>query len=312
MEEKQTEFDDVTTLIYDSSVPQRLDTYLSSIFTESSRSQLKKHIDGRDVLVNNNVVKAGYPLQIGDEITILSLAPPTMDIEPENIPLDIVFENDDYAVINKPQGMVVHPAVGNYSGTLVNALLYSMKCLSGVNGHIRPGIVHRLDKDTSGLIVIAKNDIAHRNLAKQIETKECKRYYLALVEGVVKENSGTIETDLARDPIDRKRFAVCAPNVGKHAVTLYKVVNRYRNYTLLECELKTGRTHQIRVHCKYIGHPIVGDITYGYKKQQFKLNGQLLHAYKLVLTDPATGELKQFTAPLPTYFDDILNKLPKC
>ena len=311
MEEKQTDFDDVTSLTYNSSTSQRLDTYLATIFTESSRSQLKKHIDGGDVLVNNRIVKAGYALQTGDEITICSLAPPPMDIEPENIPLDIVYENEDYAVINKPQGMVVHPAVGNYSGTLVNALLFSMKNLSGINGQIRPGIVHRLDKDTSGLIVIAKNDIAHRNLAKQIETKECKRYYLALVEGVVKEDSGIIETNIARDPAERKRFAVCAPNVGKHAVTLYKVVNRFRNYTLLECELKTGRTHQIRVHCKHIGHPIVGDITYGYKKQEFKLNGQLLHAYKLIVKDPATGELKQFSAPLPDYFEDILSKLPK-
>jgi len=311
MEEKQTEFDEVATLTYESSTAQRLDTYLSAIFTESSRSQLKKHIDGGDILVNNKVVKAGYALQAGDEITIASLAPPPMNIEPENIPLDIVFENDDYAVINKPQGMVVHPAVGNHSGTLVNALLYSMKNLSAVNGQNRPGIVHRLDKDTSGLIVVAKNDVAHRNLAKQIESKECKRYYLALVEGVVKENDGTIETNLARDPADRKRFAVCAPNIGKHAVTLYKVVIRYKNYTLLECELKTGRTHQIRVHCKYIGHPIVGDPTYGYKKQQFKLNGQLLHAYKLVLTDPATNELKQFSAPLPEYFENTLNKLQK-
>lgn len=311
MAEKQTDLDELTTLVYDSTAPQRLDTYLSTLLPNSSRSQLKKHIDGGDILVNNKVVKAGYSLQNGDEIIISNLTPPPMEIKPENIPLDIVYENDDYVIINKPQGMVVHPAIGNHSGTLVNALLYSMRNLSSVNGQIRPGIVHRLDKDTSGLIVIAKNDISHRNLAKQIETKECKRYYLALVEGVVKEDSGIIETNLARDPADRKRFAVCDKNSGKHAITLYKVVERFKNYTLLECELKTGRTHQIRVHCKYLGHPIVGDATYGYKKQHFKLNGQLLHAYKLVLTDPKTSELKQFTAPLPNYFEDVLKKLPK-
>ena len=311
MEENQLDFDEITTLIFNGESQERLDTYLAKVFAQSSRSQIKKHIDCGDILVNNKVAKAGYALQNGDEITISSLTPPPMDIAPENIPLDIVFENDDYAVINKPQGMVVHPAVGNTNGTLVNALLYRIKHLSQINGQVRPGIVHRLDKDTSGLLVIAKNDVAHRNLAKQIESKECKRFYLALVEGVVKNESGIVETNLARDPNDRKRFAVCPNTVGKHAITLYKVLKRYRNHTLLECELKTGRTHQIRVHCKHIGHPIVGDATYGYRKQQFKLNGQLLHAYKLILTDPANREIKEFTIPLPDYFESVLDKLQK-
>lgn len=303
------DLEDATILKFDESVSQRLDTFLAGVLPQTSRSQLKKHIDSGDIFVNNKQVKAGYMLQNGDEIVVLSLAPDEIDVAPEDIPLDIVFQNDDYAVINKPQGMVVHPAVGNYSGTLVNALMFAMKNLSSVNGQIRPGIVHRLDKDTSGLIVVAKNDVAHRILAKQIEEKTCKRFYFALVEGVVKEDSGTIETNLARDPADRKRFAVCPNSLGKHAVTLYKVVQRFKNYTLLECELKTGRTHQIRVHCKHIGHPIVGDLVYGYKKQHFKLNGQLLHAHKLVLTDPQSGEVREFEAPLPDYFEATLKKL---
>lgn len=310
-EHSEIDADETTIIRYSEASPQRLDTYLSSLFPETSRSQLKKHIDNKDIFVNNKHVKAGYMLQSGDEILILQLQPPSIDITAENIPLDIIFENDDYAVINKPQGMVVHPAPGNYSGTLVNALVFLMQNLSTINGQVRPGIVHRLDKDTSGLIVIAKNDVAHRKLANQIESKECKRFYYALVEGVVKNDDGVIETNLARDPADRKRFAVCSSNLGKHAITLYKVVKRFRNYTLLECELKTGRTHQIRVHCKYIGHPIVGDPVYGYKKQQFKLAGQLLHAHKLVLTDPKTNERKEFCAPLPDYFESVISKLPQ-
>ncbi len=297
-------------IIYENSVPMRLDTFLSEKLKEVSRSQLKKHIDNGEVLVNDKKVKAGFALQQNDVITIINLQNPQIDLTPQNIPLDVIFENEDYAIINKPQGMVVHPAVGNYNGTLVNALLYRIKTLSDVNGEYRPGIVHRLDKDTSGLIVIAKNDKAHRILAKQIETKQCKRYYLALVEGIVREG-GVIQTNIARSPKDRKKFAVCKDNQGKCATTIFKVVKNYKDFTLLECELKTGRTHQIRVHCNYIGHPIVGDFVYGYKKQKFKTNGQLLHAYKLSLLDPSTKEPKTFECPLPDYFTDILKKLDK-
>lgn len=286
----------------------RLDTYLSSILENTSRSQLKKHIDNGDILVNGKKMKAGYMLNQGDIIEVIDISQPQIDLQPQDIPLEVIYETEDYAIINKPQGMVVHPAVGNYDGTLVNALLYRMKSLSNINGEYRPGIVHRLDKDTSGLIVIAKNDKAHRDLAKQIESKECKRYYLALVEGVVKDG-GTIETNLVRNPQDRKSYVVCGESQGKHAVTIYKVEKTFKNHTLLECELKTGRTHQIRVHCKYINHPIVGDPVYGVKKQKIKCNGQLLHAYKLVLKDPATQEVKTFECPLPNYYADILNKL---
>lgn len=297
-------------IVYENNNDERLDTYLSKIFPDLSRSQIKKHIENKEILVNQKNVKAGYALHNNDEITILNLEQPQINLTPQDIPLDIIYENEDYAIINKPQGMVVHPAVGNYDGTLVNALLYRIKHLSDINGEYRPGIVHRLDKDTSGLIVIAKNDKSHRELAKQIETKECKRYYLALVEGVVRED-GVVNKNLARSPIDRKKFAVCGDKVGKTATTIYKVVESFKDYTLLECELKTGRTHQIRVHCQYINHPIVGDVVYGYKKQKFNTKGQLLHAYKLQLKDPHTQEIKIFECPLPNYFENILEKLRK-
>ena len=295
---------------YDKDELERLDVFLTNYLPDISRSQLKKHIDNEDILVNDKKVKAGYSLQKGDVIKVNDLITPQFDLTPQDIPLEIIYENQDYAIINKPQGMVVHPAVGNYEGTLVNALLYKIKNLSNVNGEYRPGIVHRLDKDTSGLLVVAKNDKAHRELAKQIETKECKRFYLALVEGIVTDG-GVIETNLARSNTDRKKYAVCSNNVGKKAITYYKVIENFKNHTLIECELKTGRTHQIRVHCQYIHHPIVGDKTYGYKKQTIATNGQLLHAYKLVLREPNTNVIKVFTCELPSYFQEILNKLKK-
>ena len=297
-------------LTYNDTNEIRLDLFLTTYLKDLSRSQIKKHIDNGDIKVNNKVVKAGYSLQNGDIINIGELITPQFDLTPQDIPLDIVYENNDYAIINKPQGMVVHPAVGNYDGTLVNALLYKIKKLSAINGEYRPGIVHRLDKDTSGLLVIAKNDKAHRELAKQIETKECKRYYLALVEGVINDG-GIIETHLSRSVNDRKKYAVCSDKNGKNAVTIYKIVENFKNYTLIECELKTGRTHQIRVHCQYIHHPIVGDKLYGYKKQLIKTEGQLLHAYRLILREPNTNIVKEFNCPLPNYFVAILDKLRK-
>lgn len=296
-------------IIYEAELEQRLDTFLAEKLDES-RSQLKKHIDSGEILVNGKQVKSGYNLSLGDKISILSLEKPQLELTPEDIPLDVVFENEDFAIINKKQGMVVHPAAGNYNKTLVNALLFRMKQLSSINGEYRPGIVHRLDKDTSGLIVIAKNDKAHNVLASQIEKKECKRYYLALVEGIVKDG-GTLKTHLVRNPKDRKSYVVCDEKQGKYAETIYKVVEHYKHHTLLECELKTGRTHQIRVHCKHLGHPIVGDPVYGYAKQKIKCDGQLLHAYKLKLTNPKTNEEMQFECELPDYFKNILQKLEK-
>ena len=228
-----------------------------------------------------------------------------IDACPEDIPLDIVYEDDDLAVINKPQGMTVHPAPGNYSGTLVNAILYHFKGqISDVGGNIRPGIVHRIDKDTSGLLVVAKNNKAHFDLAKQIAEKSCKRQYIALLEGVVKEDIGVINEPIGRSESDRKKMAV-VPS-GKHAVTHFEVLERFDGYTLMKFDLETGRTHQIRVHSKFIGHPIVGDKTYGYKVQKFKLDGQLLHARKLSFTHPTTKEFMTFESEIPDYFAKIL------
>ena len=228
-------------------------------------------------------------------------------VEPENIPLDIVYQDDDIAVINKQQGLTVHAGNGTGDETLVNALIAKLDSLSGINGELRPGIVHRIDKNTSGLLVVAKNDKAHVSLASQIEKKECKRIYIALLEGVVKEDEGRIETFIGRDSKDRTKMAVT--KFGRTAITDFKVIKRYKNHTLCEFSLLTGRTHQIRVHSKYIGHPIVGDLEYGYKNQKFKLNGQLLHAKKLILTHPTSCEILTFEAPLPQYFEKIITNL---
>ena len=230
--------------------------------------------------------------------------------KPENIPLDIVYEDEDIAVVNKPQGMTVHMGNGVTEGTLVNALLYRLDNLSGINGVIRPGIVHRIDKDTSGLLVVAKNDAAHLSLSAQIENKSCKRTYLALLDGIVKNDRGTVTTYIGRDPKDRIKMAVVEPAKGKLAVTDYKVLKRYeKGFTLCRFDLHTGRTHQIRVHARHLGYPVVGDPVYGIKKQKFNLNGQLLHAWRLQLTHPRTGEVMYFEAPLPDYFQAVLNKL---
>lgn len=272
-----------------------------------SRSHAQNLIDGGLVTVNGEKVsKCGLKLKSGDEVELFDPAPKELNLQPQDIPIDIVWQDDDFAVVNKPQGMVVHPAPGSYDGTLVNALLYKLDSLSGINGVIRPGIVHRLDKDTSGLLVVAKNDFAHASLQKQIAEKSAKRYYYALVDGNVEKNEGEIRNFLARSVADRKKYAVSKD--GRLAITLYKVVRRYCGYTLVEYELKTGRTHQIRVHSRYIGHPVVGDKTYG-GSNKFGLEGQLLHAYKLVLAHPRTGEEMTFTAPLPDYFKNVLDSL---
>ena len=248
-------------------------------------------------------------LKIGEEISVNIPDPVKLDLEAENIPLDIIYQDKDIAIINKPQGMTVHAGNGTHGSTLVNALLYHLDSLSGINGVIRPGIVHRIDKDTSGLLVVAKNDAAHLSLSEQIKNKTCHRIYLALLEGTVKQNDGVIDTFIGRS--DKNRTMMAVKDSGRRAVTHFKVLKRYKEFTFAEFKLETGRTHQIRVHCKYIGHPIVGDPVYGYEKQKFKLNGQLLHAWKLELTHPSTGERMSFEAPLPDYFQAVLQKLDK-
>ncbi len=289
-------------------VGMRLDIYLG-MQTGESRSHIKNLIENGNVTLNGaSVKKAGQLLKLKDKIAIAVQEVKQLDLTPQNIPIDIVYQDEDLAVINKAQGMVVHPAAGSYDNTLVNALLYHLTSLSSINGVVRPGIVHRLDKDTSGLLVVAKNDFAHISLQQQIATKSAKRYYYALVDGAVSKDEGVIHTFIDRSAKDRKLMAVSRNNCGREAITLYKVVERYVGYTLMEYELKTGRTHQIRVHSKHIGHCVVGDRTYG-GSNKFELKGQLLHAHKLVLTHPRSGESMTFEAELPDYFKDVLSKL---
>lgn len=287
---------------------ERLDVFLSEKL-DKTRSAVKKLVDDGEITVGGNKVKAGRVLKIGEEISVNIPDPVKLDLEAENIPLDIIYQDKDIAIINKPQGMTVHAGNGTHGSTLVNALLYHLDSLSGINGVIRPGIVHRIDKDTSGLLVVAKNDAAHLSLSEQIKNKTCHRIYLALLEGTVKQNDGIIDTFISRS--DKNRTMMAVKDSGRRAVTHFKVLKRYKEFTFAEFKLETGRTHQIRVHCKYIGHPIVGDPVYGYEKQKFKLNGQLLHAWKLELTHPSTGERMSFEAPLPDYFQAVLQKLDK-
>lgn len=284
----------------------RVDVFLSEA-TGFTRSRIKKLCDDGEVAVNDGIVKANKILKINDLVSVYVPDNKELDLSPENIPIDVVYQDEDVAVINKPQGMIVHAGNGTKGSTLVNALLYHLDSLSGINGVIRPGIVHRIDKNTSGLLVVAKNDNAHLKLAAQLQDKTCRRIYLALLDGNVKEDKGTIRTFIGRDNKDRTKMAVTSS--GREAITDYKVIKRYQNYTLCEFSLRTGRTHQIRVHAKYIGHPVVGDPEYGHKNGKFKLNGQLLHAKELTFVHPRTGEKMTFTAPLPDYFVKVLNKL---
>ncbi len=287
----------------------RADVFVCGIFKERTRSSVKKLFDGGMVTVNGKISKASQGIASGDVLEIFLPDAVACEAKPEDIPLDIIYEDEDIAVINKPQGMTVHMGNGNTEGTLVNALLYKLDSLSGINGVIRPGIVHRIDKDTSGLLVVAKNDKAHLSLSEQISQKTCKRTYLALLEGNLKTDGGTVTTYIGRHPQDRIKMAVVPPEKGKIAITDYNVLKRFSGYTLCRFDLKTGRTHQIRVHAKYLGHPVVGDPVYGFKKQKFKLNGQLLHAWRLSLAHPSDGREMNFEAPVPFYFTDILNKL---
>ncbi len=272
-----------------------------------SRSHVQKLIAEGMVARNGKPAKASKPVVEGDEIVITVPELRPIALQAEDIPIHVVYEDEYLAVIDKQQGLVVHPAAGNESGTLVNALLFRFHDLSGINGELRPGIVHRLDKDTSGLMMVAKNDTAHRSLAEQIAKKECRRVYYALLEGVLKEDCGIVDQPLGRNPADRKKMAI-VPN-GKRAETHWNVLKRYRDYTLCEFELKTGRTHQIRVHAKFLGHPVVGDVTYGYAKQKFRLNGQLLHSKRITFTHPVTHREMTFESELPDYFLKVLKSL---
>ncbi len=290
---------------------ERLDVFVSEKLGVT-RSAAKKLIEDGCVLLSGKEAKASHPVKAGERVEADMPAPKTLDLTPEDIPIGIVYEDDDIAVIDKPQGLTVHAGNGNLSGTLVNALLFRLKSLSTINGVVRPGIVHRIDKDTSGLLVVAKNDAAHLSLSAQIAEKTCAREYLALCEGIFKEDRGTVETQIGRHPTDRIRMAVLPAGKGRRAVTHFEVVKRYaKGFTLVRFRLETGRTHQIRVHCRYMGHPIVGDPVYGSKKQKFELKGQLLHAFRLSLDHPRTGERMTFESPLPAHFKRVLDILEK-
>ncbi len=284
----------------------RADVFLSEKLS-LSRSHVKNLMDEGCVLLNDIIVKPRDLTKTGSVYIVLIKEPKPISVIPKDIPLDVIYQDKDIAVINKQQGLTVHAGSGTDDNTLVNALLYNLDSLSGINGEIRPGIVHRIDKDTSGLLVVAKNDNAHLSLSSQIEKKTCKRTYIALLEGVLKSDSGVIETFIERSTKNRTMMTVS--NKGRKAITHYEVLKRYENFTLCKFMLETGRTHQIRVHCAYLKHPIVGDLTYGYKKQKFNLNGQLLHAIKLELNHPVSNERLTFEAPIPDYFLNVLNKI---
>ena len=286
----------------------RIDKLLSEQLPDLTRSAIQHLMQDGCVMISGTPVKKNAKAAVGDEITVELPEPKEVAIEPENIPLDIVYEDGDIIVVNKPKGMVVHPAPGNWSGTLVNALMYHCgDSLSGINGEIRPGIVHRIDKDTSGLLVVAKNDRAHQSLAEQIKVHSAGRRYYAVVYGTPREQKGTVNAPIARHPVDRKKMAVISG--GREAITHYEVLEQYAGYSYLTFLLETGRTHQIRVHMAHIGHPIIGDPLYGPTKDKWKLQGQCLHAGELTLTHPATGERMTFQAPLPAYFTTVLQKL---
>ncbi len=284
----------------------RLDIVLSKC-TGYTRSYIKQLVDKHVVYINGCLAeKCGQIVKLTDKI-VLNEPELVTKIEKKDIPIEILYEDDSIAVVNKPQGLTVHPAGGNYTDTLVNALMYRLDNLSGINGEIRPGIVHRLDKDTSGVMVVAKTDEAHLALSEQIANRTVKKEYVAILEGIPKNECGTIHTKIGRNPKDRKLMAVT--DDGREAITDYKVLTKFSENSFVLFRIRTGRTHQIRVHAKYIGHPIVGDKAYGYKKQKFDLKGQLLHSYRLILTHPMSGEIMTFTAPIPGYFERVYNML---
>lgn len=299
---------EIIELVVEDDINERIDSYLSKKLEELSRTYIKKLIKDGYIKVNDLQIKPKYVVNKGDVIIIKLPEPEELELIPEDLPIEIVYEDEDVAVVNKPRGMVVHPAPGNYSGTLVNALLFHLESLSTINGVVRPGIVHRIDKDTSGLLMIAKNDFAHIELSKQLKEHSITRVYYALVEGNIKEDRGTINAPIGRHPVDRKKMAVTDRN-SKNAITHFKVLERYGQYTLIEARLETGRTHQIRVHMSFIKHPLVGDPVYGIKKSKFKQDGQFLHAKVIGFIHPRTKKYMEFNSELPDYFNKVLNML---
>ena len=294
--------------IKDDNVGIRIDKYLNNMFEDKSRSYLQGLIEKEYIKVNDKCIKSNYKLRLNDKIEIILPEPEMLKVDPEDIPIDILYEDNDVIVVNKSKGMVVHPAPGNYNGTLVNAILYHCRDLSSINGVIRPGIVHRIDKDTSGVLVIAKNDEAHNFLSEQLKNHTMKREYYALTEGIITSDEGVIDKPLGRNKNDRLKYAIVEG--GKRAVTHYNVLERYnKGYTLVKCVLETGRTHQIRVHMASIHHPLVGDPLYGLKKQRIKANGQMLHARVLGFIHPTTREYMEFTTELPDEFQSIIDSL---
>lgn len=293
--------------ILDGQEGERLDKFLSDIYPDYSRSSFQKRIKDQHVLVNGSPQKPSYTVCLMDLVTVEIPDAAPVSIEPEDIPLDILYEDEDVLVVNKPKGMVVHPAAGHYTGTLVNAVMYHCRdSLSGINGEIRPGIVHRIDMDTTGSLIVCKNDVCHVQIAKQIKEHSVNRIYVGIVCGNVKEDSGTIEGAIGRHPLHRKKMTINEKN-GKPAITHYKVLERFGNYTYIEFKLETGRTHQIRVHMAENGHPLLGDELYGGARNTFKnLKGQTLHAKTIGFVHPKTGKYMEFSAPLPEYFEKLL------
>lgn len=295
-------------VVQDNEQNKRVDAYIAEAKTELSRTTIKRLLDTGDILVNGKKQKASYKPESGDTIQINMPEATETKLIAQDIPVPIIYEDKDIIVVNKPKGMVVHPANGNPDGTLANAILAMCKeSLSGIGGEIRPGIVHRLDKDTSGLLIVAKNDLAHMNMSKQIQDRKVTKKYIALVRGIVPEDEATIDMPIARSQKDRKKMAV--DKNGKEAVTHFKVLARYDKYTLLEVKIDTGRTHQIRVHMSYIGHPVVGDEVYSNGKNEFGVKGQMLHAKYLKFKHPVTGEELELEAPIPEYFEEVLKQL---
>lgn len=288
----------------------RIDRYLSDCCPDLSRSYLQKLVREQLVLVNGSPVKSNYKTSLQDTITLTIPEAVAAEIAPEAMDLDILYEDEDIILINKPKGMVVHPSAGHSSQTLVNGLLYhSRDDLSSINGVLRPGIVHRIDKDTTGVLIVCKNDASHQDIARQLKDHSITRKYFAIVHGVVRDDTGTIHAPIGRHPVDRKKMSINEKN-GRDAVTHYRVLHRYRQFTYLECQLETGRTHQIRVHMASIHHPILGDSVYGPAKCPYKLQGQTLHAGILGIRHPKSGDYMEFSAPLPDYFESLLKKLP--
>ena len=299
----------INLLIEEEQAGLRVDKFLSEALPDLSRSYIQKLIKDEQIYVNGKKIKASYKVNTGDMLLVEEPELKEPDILAENIPLNILYEDSDLLIVNKPKGMVVHPSAGHYSGTLVNALMYHCKNeLSGINGVMRPGIVHRIDMDTTGSLLVCKNDFSHNDIAEQLKIHSITRIYHAIVHGVLKNDEGTIDAPIGRHPVERKKMSINYDN-GKHAVTHYKVIKRFQHYTYIECRLETGRTHQIRVHMASLHHPLVGDSVYGPSKCPFKLQGQTLHAKTIGIIHPRTREYLEIEAPLPEYFIDLLKKL---